>query len=174
MLKCKFGLLIRIYKWKIVKICCRSPRGNVDWNECIILLSCFVAVSFPTRERGLKWSVPGYLTEVSCRSPRGNVDWNNSYRCINQHGRVVPHAGTWIEIISGSSRTFLYLSFPTRERGLKFKKLWKPFQDAWVVPHAGTWIEIANNRHDYWNPFSRSPRGNVDWNRLLSTMLANV
>ena len=33
---------------------------------------------------------------------------------------VVPHAGTWIEILMYDLVNKLFMSFPTRERGLKF------------------------------------------------------
>ena len=55
---------------------------------------------------------------------------------------VVPHAGTWIEIVSYSSVPSIILSFPTRERGLKFTKKLAGLFETMVVPHAGTWIEI--------------------------------
>ena len=57
---------------------------------------------------------------------------------------VVPHAGTWIEIVHRSGDRYWVL----------------------VVPHAGTWIEITRQMHKCWSCFRRSPRGNVDWNRI--------
>ena len=33
---------------------------------------------------------------------------------------VVPHAGTWIEIANSAILQLVMLSFPTRERGLKY------------------------------------------------------
>ena len=54
--------------------------------------------------------------------------------------RVVPHAGTWIEIMK------------SRE------KLGKEH----VVPHAGTWIEILDTGYPSTVSQGRSPRGNVD------------
>ena len=33
---------------------------------------------------------------------------------------VVPHAGTWIEIVKDLSHVGIAESFPTRERGLKY------------------------------------------------------
>ena len=57
---------------------------------------------------------------------------------------VVPHAGTWIEIlIMRYASCGSMLSFPTRERGLKFLTFLRPALPLIVVPHAGTWIEIA-------------------------------
>ena len=34
------------------------------------------------------------------------------------------------------------MSFPTRERGLKFRFIFQGYIACYVVPHAGTWIEI--------------------------------
>ena len=53
---------------------------------------------------------------------------------------VVPHAGTWIEILSSHLRTGSFS----------------------VVPHAGTWIEIASLPLSPAISLRRSPRGNVD------------
>ena len=53
---------------------------------------------------------------------------------------VVPHAGTWIEIMT--------VEFATRK--------------AAVVPHAGTWIEMLILTSHNSEPSRRSPRGNVD------------
>ena len=61
-------------------------------------------MSFPTRERGLKF--PYDITIVD--------------RQI-----VVPHAGTWIEILETSLKLHFFPSFPTRERGLKCFLYWK-------------------------------------------------
>ena len=54
--------------------------------------------SFPTRERGLK-----YLVDCPCPFEE----------------KVVPHAGTWIEIVVVGGVAVDVVSFPTRERGLK-------------------------------------------------------
>ena len=80
----------------------RSPRGNVDWNYFLNL----------------------FFRELPSRSPRGNVDWNILNSFERSSDIVVPHAGTWIEIIVDSALSIL---------------------DA-VVPHAGTWIEIMAKR----------------------------
>ena len=59
------------------------------------------------------------------------------------HIIVVPHAGTWIEMKIMDSGMNGRMSFPTRERGLKYAgRVWKSPGDT-VVPHAGTWIEIG-------------------------------
>ena len=54
---------------------------------------------------------------------------------------VVPHAGTWIEICVQILTGSVTVSFPTRERGLKWLIRRKRNGNC-VVPHAGTWIEI--------------------------------
>ena len=56
---------------------------------------------------------------------------------------VVPHAGTWIEMLTTSCPVLTSSSFPTRERGLKFASGWIASSHMSVVPHAGTWIEIS-------------------------------
>ena len=77
------------------------------------------------------------------------------------HIGVVPHAGTWIEMKKELEDALGTVSFPTRERGLKYHKrtgLSLPL----VVPHAGTWIEIRCTGNQGLPLFRRSPRGNVD------------
>ena len=62
-------------------------------------------------------------------------------------GRVVPLAGTWIEIpgydlcSDGPG-----MSFPSRERGLKYDLMANDDKNTNVVPLAGTWIEIHEAR----------------------------
>ena len=81
--------------------------------------NCPNSSSFPTRECGLKLY-------------GSHDDWYD--------GQVVPHAGTWIEIgIKTMNIKELLPSFPTRERGLKFKS-----------KYAEGTLQ------------GRSPRGNVD------------
>ena len=55
---------------------------------------------------------------------------------------VVPHEGTWIEIVINFCMIGISLSFPTRERGLKFVKC-NATLCIFVVPHEGTWIEMS-------------------------------
>lgn len=59
---------------------------------------------------------------------------------------VVPHAGTWIEIMYHQDTDHLQKSFLTRERGLKY--IW------WGIWESG---------------WCRSPCGNVDWNIIKTT-----
>ncbi len=40
----------------------------------------------------------------------------------------------------------IFMSFPTRERGLKSADAAEVIKQAIVVPHAGTWIEIETGR----------------------------
>ena len=85
-------------------------------------------LSFPTRERGLK-----------CTSG----SWANQVRV------VVPHEGTWIEILDGETTAGAIMSFPTRERGLKLNNIISVVNGAIVVPHEGTWIEILSAHGKY-------------------------
>ena len=98
----------------------RSPRGNVDWNY----LLCFQAP--PLFRRSPRGNVDWNIYMLICffggwsRSPRGNVDWN-IFKCFCQARiSVVPHAGTWIEILTRHPVEYSIS----------------------VVPHAGTWIEM--------------------------------
>ena len=78
-------------------------------------------------------------------------------------GIVVPHAGTWIEIEYINEKVeYIKKSFPTRERGLKFRKRMPEIVKNLVVPHAGTWIEIKLGDFISALVTRRSPRGNVD------------
>ena len=88
---------------------------------------------------------------------------------MEQERIVVPHAGTWIEIVCHMdhcifSSPFLTrerglkyqvpgpalqenLSFPTRERGLKsFWNVLSVLLTSAVIPHVGTWIEITKRK----------------------------
>ena len=62
----------------------------------------FAVASFPTRERGLKFSAGSVSAGLQS---------------------VVPHAGTWIEIALKQELQLQSQSFPTREHGLKY---WLP------------------------------------------------
>ena len=55
---------------------------------------------------------------------------------------VVPHEGTWIEILTMARRLRNTPSFPTRERGLKCVLHIRYSISINVVPHEGTWIEM--------------------------------
>ena len=59
--------------------------------------------------------------------------------------RVVPHAGTWIEIIVLLAPLSGLQSFPTRERGLKWLSVGLKVAVR-VVPHMGMQIEITKRK----------------------------
>ena len=54
------------------------------------------------------------------------------------------------------------MSFPSRERGLKYHYAGAAAAGDRVVPFAGTWIEIAVIFIGIWHSLGRSLRGNVD------------
>ena len=76
--------------------------------------------------------------------------------------QVVPHEGTWIEIYCGDQRYFRKsMSFPTRERGLKWKNLDNEIMRCPSFPTRERGLKLVWRR----NPLRRcrrSPRGNVD------------
>ena len=55
---------------------------------------------------------------------------------------VAPLAGAWIEILSLIFLSSLTPSLPSRERGLKSRRLQASFGTVQVAPLAGAWIEI--------------------------------
>ena len=61
---------------------------------------------------------------------------------------VVPFAGTWIETAIQMAVSKEYLSFPSRERGLKHCNYTLLPSKRFVVPFAGTWIETVRNVHE--------------------------
>ncbi len=97
--------------------------------------------SFPTRERGLKFTGPIYVT-------KRNV--------------VVPHAGTWIEILLTPGRFHPCYVVPHAGTWIEISNIKLIAISMLVVPHAGTWIEIGVTGLDIKGLTSRSPRGNVD------------
>ena len=163
-LKCEFVLLIQIYKWKIVEICSRSPRGNVDWNT---LISRAPHETLRRSPRGnVDWNHQSQFVDSPFhgRSPRGNVDWNHQqntcpwrYQSRSPRGNVdwnhhFPPRFRWIK-----------LSFPTRERGLKWNCVAALLFKFCRSPRGNVdWNTELNS--GILNTSSRSPRGNVDWN----------
>ena len=127
-------------------------------------------MSFPSRERGLKFIRQMHISQRLCRSPRGNVDWNSgALEKAYETGIVVPLAGTWIEIprqllLPGSGS-----SFPSRERGLKCQK-WVALSFRYCRSPRGNvdWNQFMSSFVNFTN--SRSPRGNVDWNRSIGSI----
>ena len=149
-----------------MKICRRSPRGNVDWNIRWLhwLLADFS--SFPTRERGLKCSLPYCFPALRRRSPRGNVDWNVWVVLIvhDRHGRSPRGNVDWNKDWRRKD-TNRAKSFPTRERGLKCHVSW-PDGERWLsFPTRERGLKFMVTGH-ICQCTSRSPRGNVDWNLL--------
>ena len=101
------------------------------------------AESFPTRERGLKCNHVTVVTRKKTSFPtreRGLKYKVNKKVLTNVV--VVPHEGTWIEILTMARRLRNTPSFPTRERGLKCVLHIRYSISINVVPHEGTWIEI--------------------------------
>ena len=99
-----------------------SPRGSVDWNQCLQLLIEITPLSLPSWECGLKYikkewywchqlvtPLVGVWIEISskkkvthaniCHSPRGSVDWNSSVISATTKAVVTPLVGVWIEIV---------------------------------------------------------------------------
>ena len=128
-------------------------------------------LSFPTRERGLK-----------------SQAWWYTHRMY----LVVPHAGTWIEIMLEVTKVLAIVVVPHAGTWIEMPTVWGWSISFRVVPHAGTWIEIDKNAITYdvlkesfptrerglksWydyntvDMFGRSPRGNVDWNTNHTTV----
>ena len=149
----------------MVRMYGRSLRGNVDWNIHITVVYQITSLSFPSRERGLKLTWDGVvgLYPSSFPSRERGLKWYRKvlYRWTGrsfpsrERGlkyffvylwrnfiRVVPFAGTWIEIhlpYAGIHRTIC--------RSLRGNVDWNCQQWFYlhvttVVPFAGTWIEI--------------------------------
>ena len=74
---------------------------------------------------------------------------------------VVPHAGTWIEILFLHLLDIFEPVVPHAGTWIEIRHLTDTAQETSVVPHAGTWIEIVNaraNMHVYWS-FPTRERG---------------
>ena len=59
---------------------------------------------------------------------------------------VAPFAGAWIEITIPLMVSYLFLSLPSRERGLKSFCPHFSLASSSVAPFAGAWIEIGVSR----------------------------
>ena len=124
--------------------------------------------SFPTRERGLK--------SQQCRKRQGLKrsfpTRERGLKLIECHLRsggyfVVPHAGTWIEILNLPVQ-FLLNNRRSPRGNVDWNSTVSPSAlPRGVVPHAGTWIEILYSPSLKADPLCRSPRGNVDWNLTM-------
>ena len=97
-------------------------------------------MSFPTRERGLKF-------DLGDKDPEKYV--------------VVPHAGTWIEMEKETSIGYPTSVVPHAGTWIEIRATYEVTKSN-VVPHAGTWIEIVYLKLLLQVCRSRSPRGNVD------------
>jgi len=99
---------------------------NVVHGKDDICPSIYSLESCPTRARGLKFiCLQGLRTDImSCPTRARGLKFHQR-SLQSRRDRVVPHAGTWIEIR------------PARRRRAR---------RAIVVPHAGTWIEIPRCR----------------------------
>ena len=128
---------------RLIKINCRSLRGNVDWNFHFFTAFIYLCV--------VPYAGTWIETGIS--------------RALDQLKHVVPYAGTWIETWSAPPVGMQCLSFPTRERGLKLSSLSiagslrmsfptrerglklcngiPGIRILCVVPYAGTWIKIV-------------------------------
>ena len=150
-----------------MKICRRSPRGNVDWNIISFAdKACAIAV------------VPHEGTWIEM----GLSHW------LYPAWAVVPHEGTWIEITyvqtycnaiksfptrerglkSAQYGTNVYnaASFPTRERGLKLKPLYRFRCTDTSFPTRERGLKLPSIASLLSGSSRRSPRGNVDWNNV--------
>ena len=76
---------------------CRSPRGSVDRNSTLGMVSA----------------------QMLGRSPRGSVDRNYDKHARAAIAAVAPHAGAWIETFVNWLNRNRSRSLPTRERGSK-------------------------------------------------------
>ena len=75
---------------------------------------------------------------------------------------VVPHAGTWIEIVWNGNQYWKCFVVPHAGTWIEIMTKWKRNSEKLVVPHAGTWIEIDSQLYKQAGNGGRSPRGNVD------------
>ena len=74
---------------------------------------------------------------------------------------VVPHAGTWIEIMFVALMTSANSSFPTRERGLKYVEHQEVMMSELSFPTRERGLK-SYEESNKGIVSSRSPRGNVD------------
>ncbi len=75
---------------------------------------------------------------------------------------VVPHAGTWIEMVSLVFTLVLTSVVPHAGTWIEIGMSALHTSIRVVVPHAGTWIEINGKYYIHPVGNGRSPRGNVD------------
>ena len=80
----------------------------------------------------------------------------------DEHLKVAPYAGAWIEIFGAGQRHRGGKSLPTRERGLKSLGGAGVVHIHPVAPYAGAWIEIPTCPSIWGGVPRRSLRGSVD------------
>ena len=81
----------------------------------------FLPLSLPSRERGLKFcTVSKHQRQQRSLPSRERGLKSRSAFHRSDRSLVAPFAGAWIEIFSDHRLSFLPLSLPSRERGLKF------------------------------------------------------
>ena len=76
--------------------------------------------------------------------------------------KVVPHAGTWIEIMMWKTLAILQKVVPHAGTWIEILLSEYTYIHTHVVPHAGTWIEMDMLMRFCDKLLGRSPRGNVD------------
>ena len=74
---------------------------------------------------------------------------------------VVPHAGTWIEILDTEQIDVSALVVPHAGTWIEMTAIMGLMNQTWVVPHAGTWIEIIDviQKYDVVESFPTRERG---------------
>ena len=100
-----------------------------------------LAVSLPSRERGLKYD----------NAIRPVWDWI-----------VAPFTGAWIEIHADITPRSREESLPSRERGLKYEPGHRTVVRRRVAPFTGAWIEILIKELIWCDAPGRSLHGSVD------------
>ena len=86
----------------------------------LLCLALPLHASLPTRERGLKFTSRGIQERYFEVAPYTGA-WIEIalFTPIFAASAVAPYTGAWIEIGKTQQMVFLFLSLPTRERGLK-------------------------------------------------------
>ena len=101
-------------------------------------------MSLPSRERGLKYP-PFALQRNSITVAPFTGAWIEIWYGLNMPllAIVAPFTGAWIEITLEHYLDSVYMSLPSRERGLKYTISRYPVIGKQVAPFTGAWIEIV-------------------------------
>ena len=75
---------------------------------------------------------------------------------------VVPHEGTWIEMMMVQLTIINHPVVPHEGTWIEIRITGPASVPGSVVPHEGTWIEISVKESFFRKMDCRSPRGNVD------------